>query len=145
MLSIVAQDDGIILIIVEMPVSQMTRILIVDDDNSIRDMLHNVLTDEGYATIQACNGRDGVELAAQLHPDLILMDIMMPVVDGATAIGQLRENPETRLIRVIAMSAGSVLHQRVDQLRADGVLAKPFDLDDLLANIEFQLRATVSA
>jgi DNA-binding response OmpR family regulator len=124
---------------------QMTKILIVDDDTTIRDMLDTVLSDEGYATYQAKNGRDGVELAERVHPELILMDIMMPVVDGATAIGQIRDNPRTRSIRVIAMSAGSTLLQRVDQLKADGVLAKPFDLDELLANIEFQLRDTVHA
>lgn len=123
----------------------MAKILIVDDDTTIREMLDTVLTDEGYATIQAGNGRDGVEMAQRLHPELILMDIMMPIVDGATAIGQLRENPSTRSIRVIAMSAGSTLLQRVDQLKADGVLAKPFDLDELLANIEFQLRDKVNA
>ncbi len=123
----------------------MAKILIVDDDTTIREMLDTVLTDEGYATIQAGNGRDGVDMAQRLHPELILMDIMMPVVDGATAIGQLRENPSTRSIRVIAMSAGSTLLQRVDQLKADGVLAKPFDLDELLANIEFQLRDKVNA
>ncbi len=130
---------------IEKPVGQMAKILIVDDDTTIRDMLDTVLSDEGYATFQAGNGRDGVELAERLHPELILMDIMMPIVDGATAIGQLRENPRTRSIRVIAMSAGSTLLQRVDHLQADGVLAKPFDLDELLANIEFQLRDTVHA
>ena len=123
----------------------MAKILIVDDDTTIRDMLDTVLSDEGYATFQAGNGKDGVELTERIHPELILMDIMMPVVDGATAIGQLRDNPRTRAIRVIAMSAGSTLLQRVDQLQADGVLAKPFDLDELLANIEFQLRDTVHA
>lgn len=123
---------------------RMARILIVDDDTTIRDMLETVLSDEGYATFKAGNGRDGVELAKQVRPELILMDIMMPVVDGATAIGQLRENPSTRSIRVIAMSAGSTLLQRVDQLKADGVLAKPFDLDELLAHIEFHLRDNVN-
>lgn len=123
----------------------MAKILIVDDDTTIRDMLDTVLSDEGYATYQAGNGQEGVKLAERVHPELILMDIMMPVVDGATAIGQLRENPRTRSIRVIAMSAGSTLLQRVDQLQADGVLAKPFDLDELLANIEFQLRDVAHA
>jgi DNA-binding response OmpR family regulator len=141
----VCEDVAHIVAILVESVVQMAKILIVDDDTTIRDMLDTVLSDEGYATYQAKNGRDGVELAEQVHPELILMDIMMPVVDGATAIGQLRDNPRTRSIRVIAMSAGSTLLQRVDQLQADGVLAKPFDLDELLANIEFQLRDTVHA
>jgi DNA-binding response OmpR family regulator len=118
----------------------MPTILIVDDDTTIRELLEAVLSDEGYATYQAGNGKVGIELAERHHPHLILMDIMMPVIDGATAISRLRENPETQSIRVIAMSAGSTLLQHVDQLQADGVLAKPFDLDELLANIEFQLR-----
>jgi DNA-binding response OmpR family regulator len=130
---------------IEKPVGHMTKILIVDDDTTIRDMLDTVLSEEGYATYQAGNGRDGVALAERVNPELILMDIMMPVCDGATAIGHLRENPRTRAIRVIAMSAGSTLLQRIDQLQADGVLAKPFDLDELLANIEFHLRDSVHA
>lgn len=123
----------------------MAKILIVDDDTTIRDMLDTVLKEEGYSTCQAVNGRDGIDKAERLHPQLILMDIMMPIVDGATAIGELRKNPLTRAIRVIAMSAGSTLLQRVDHLQADGVLSKPFDLDELLANIEFQLRDVVRA
>ncbi len=123
----------------------MATILIVDDDTTIRDMLDTVLREEGYATFQAVNGQDGIDLAQRVHPELILMDIMMPVIDGATAIGELRKDPRTRSIRVIAMSAGSTLLQRVDQLQADGVLSKPFDLDELLANIEFQLRDMVHA
>ncbi|MGH9175658.1 MAG: response regulator [Vicinamibacterales bacterium] len=123
----------------------MPRILIVDDDTTIREMLDAVLSDEGYLTFQAGNGRDGVELAHEFQPHLILMDIMMPVVDGAMAIGQLRRDPETRSIRVIAMSAGSTLLRNVDRLQADGVLAKPFDLEELLANVAFQLRDVMSA
>ena len=123
----------------------MASILIVDDDTTIREMLDAVLSDEGYATYQAGNGRAGVELAHQVRPHLILMDIMMPVVDGATAIGQLRQDPRTRSIRVIAMSAGSTLLRNVARLQADGVLAKPFDLEELLANVEFQLRDVMSA
>ncbi len=118
----------------------MSRVLIVDDDPAIRSMLVELLTDEGYETLVAGDGRTAVEIAQQRAPDVILMDLMLPVLDGGSAMRILKDNPETNSIRIIAMSAGANLRQQVNDLPADGVVSKPFDLDALLADVSIQLR-----
>lgn len=118
----------------------MDRILIVDDDPAIRNLLVELLTDEGYQTLEAVNGLEAVALAQGAVPDLILMDLMLPVLDGAVATQTLKGAAETGGIPIIAMSAGANLRLHADTLPADGVLAKPFDLDELLAEIAIQLR-----
>ena len=118
----------------------MARVLIVDDDPAIRNMLNELLTDEGYDTLTAANGQEAVDVARRRHPGLILMDLMLPVLDGASAIRMLKADPATRDIRVIAMSAGANLRLHADTLPADGALGKPFDLDTLLADVAIQLR-----
>jgi CheY-like chemotaxis protein len=118
----------------------VARILIVDDDPAIRNMLDELLRDEGYDTVLAADGLSAVDLARAEHPEVILMDLMLPVLDGAAATRALKSDPRTRAIRVIAMSAGTNLRQQADVLPADGVMGKPFDLDALLADIEIHLR-----
>jgi CheY-like chemotaxis protein len=103
-------------------------------------MLVELLTDEGYETLVAGDGRTAVEIAKQHAPDLILMDLMLPVLDGASATRQIKSSPETKTIRIIAMSAGANLRQQASELPADGVVSKPFDLDALLADVSIQLR-----
>jgi CheY-like chemotaxis protein len=121
----------------------MARILIVDDDLGIRALLAEILGTEGYEILQAANGAQAVELARAEQPDLILMDLMMPVLDGAEAMAILKRDPRTRDIRIIAMSAGRNLHHQVDDLLADSFLAKPFELDTLLADVALHLRAVI--
>jgi two-component system, cell cycle response regulator DivK len=113
----------------------VARVLIVDDDPAILSMLDELLQDEEYDTLLAADGQSAVEIAREQLPDLILMDLMLPVLDGATAIRILKENPQTRDIRIIAMSAGANLRLHVDQLPADSVIGKPFDLNTLLAGV----------
>ncbi len=116
------------------------RVLIVDDDPAIRSMLVELLTDEGYDTLVAGDGRTAVEIAGNDGPDVILMDLMLPVLDGASATRLIKSNPDTDWIRIIAMSAGANLRLQADDLPADGVVSKPFDLDALLADVSIQLR-----
>ncbi|MGA7669565.1 MAG: response regulator [Nitrolancea sp.] len=118
----------------------MSRVLIVDDDPAIRSMLVELLTDEGYETFVAGDGRTAIEIAQQRAPDVILMDLMLPVLDGGSATRMLKDDPKTNPIRIIAMSAGANLRQQVNELPADGVVSKPFDLDALLADVSIQLR-----
>ncbi|MDI3339146.1 MAG: response regulator [Sphaerobacter sp.] len=118
----------------------MTRILIVDDDPAIRTLLNELLREEGYTTFVAGDGQTAIEQARQTHPHLILMDLMLPVLDGASAIRVLKSDPRTSGIRIIAMSAGANLRQYADHLPADGVLGKPFDLDTLLAHVAINTR-----
>jgi CheY-like chemotaxis protein len=118
----------------------MSQILIVEDDPMIQDLLDEILQDEGFDTVVAADGQTGVELARADHPSLILMDIMLPVMDGAAAIRQLKADPATRTIPIIAMSAGATLVRHAEALPADDVLRKPFNLDVLLASVTMQLK-----
>jgi CheY-like chemotaxis protein len=117
-----------------------TRILVVDDDPTIRSVLEALLEDEGFAPAIASNGREALESVATSPPALVLMDIMMPVMDGVEAVRQLKSNPETATIPVIAMSAGFILRESISELLADSIISKPFDLDALIATIHANLR-----
>ena len=120
----------------------MLRVLIVEDEKPIRELLNDFLTDEGYNTLLAENGQRGVAIARVERPDLVLMDVMLPLLDGFSAMRALKEYPETQAIPVIVMSANSMLlHVEGDRL-AD-TIRKPFDLDELLQLI--QSRIGVSA
>ena len=111
------------------------RILVVDDQVEIRDVLGLLLAGEDIEVIAAEDGWEGLRLARERAPDLILMDIHMPVLDGVTATALLKRDPRTAHIPVIAMSAGRNLRRQSAGLSADGLLAKPFDVDELLAHV----------
>jgi len=116
-------------------------ILIVDDEVVIAEAVAAVLQDEGYRVATASNGREGLNLAAELRPDLVLVDMMMPVMDGEEMCRRLRENPATRDIPVVVMSA---VHRSLRDLPFDhaAFLPKPFDLDTLLDTIADALKGT---
>jgi CheY-like chemotaxis protein len=113
----------------------VARVLIVDDDPAILNMLDELLQDELYETLLATDGSEALTLARLEKPDLILMDLMLPVMDGAEAIRRLKRDPDTMKIHIIAMSAGANLRMHADQLPADSVIGKPFDLNTLLASV----------
>ena len=108
-------------------------------------MLDELLRDESYETLLAADGRTALAIARKEKPDLILMDLMLPVIDGATAIRELKQDPSTRSIHIIAMSAGANLRMHVDQLPADSVLGKPFDLNTLLAGVALHASPQISS
>src|SRR5690242_15470500 len=108
------------------------RILIVDDEPAVADLIEAVLLGEGYTVAIARDGAQGLLLAKEWSPDLILMDVMLPGVDGGTAIRRLKNDPTTADIPIVAMSAGRNIRQQSDELTdADAALAKPFDIDAL--------------
>lgn len=116
------------------------RVLVVDDEAAVADLIEAVLAGEGYTVAIARDGAQGLVLARDWKPDLILMDIMLPAVDGATAIHRLKNDPETADIPIVAMSAGRTIRTQSEELAlADAALAKPFDIDALLAQVAFQL------
>ena len=117
-----------------------SRILIVDDEPAVADLIEAVLVGEGYTVAIARDGAQGLLLARDWRPDLILMDVMLPGVDGGTAIRRLKSDPETAEIPIVAMSAGRTIRRQSEELSdADAALAKPFDIDALLAQVEFHL------
>jgi CheY-like chemotaxis protein len=117
-----------------------SRILIVDDEPAVADLIEAVLVGEGYTVAIARDGVQGLLLARDWRPDLILMDVMLPGVDGGTAIRRLKSDPQTADIPIVAMSAGRTIRRQSEELSdADAALAKPFDIDALLAQVEFHL------
>ena len=116
------------------------RILVVDDEPDVADLIEAVLKDEGYTVAIARDGAKGLMLAREWGPDLILMDVLLPGVDGATVIRRLKSEPETAAIPIVAMSAGRTIRTHTGELDvADGALAKPFDIEALLAQVAFHL------
>ncbi|MBN1870617.1 MAG: response regulator [Candidatus Omnitrophica bacterium] len=119
------------------------KILVVDDEKKIRELLEIRLSSEGYEVIQAKDGEEGVQKAKANLPDLILMDVMMPKMDGAEATKYLQEDPATKGIPVIFLTAIVTKEEEENQtlgLQLDSghyrFMAKPFDAQKLLAEIK---------
>jgi two-component system cell cycle response regulator DivK len=115
----------------------MPKILLVEDNEMNRDMLSRRLLRNGFEVIMAENGQEGVELAASENPDLILMDMSLPVLDGWTATQKLKADPSTARIPVIALTAHAMESDREKALAAgcDDFDTKPIELPRLLAKM----------
>ena len=111
-----------------------SRILVVDDEPQVVWMLQFSLEAEGYQTLSARDGRSALAEVREHHPRVVLLDIMMPVMDGWAFLEELQEIPEHERPRVIVVSARSSLRDRAKaaELGADAFVAKPFNVDDLL-------------
>jgi DNA-binding response OmpR family regulator len=119
-----------------------SKILIVDDEPFNVDYLEQELADLGYETISATNGQQALEYVAAEAPDLILLDVMMPVMDGFTVCRLLKAQEETRLIPIVVMTALDAKADRIAgiQAGADDFLTKPVDETELVARIETALK-----
>jgi two-component system, cell cycle response regulator DivK len=120
----------------------MPKILLVEDNEMNRDMLSRRLQRRGYEVVLAVDGQEGVALAQAEAPDLILMDMSLPVMDGWEATRQLKAASKTIAIPVIALTAHAMSGDREKAMEAgcDDYDAKPIDLPRLLAKIEALLR-----
>ncbi|HEY9080982.1 response regulator [Magnetovibrio sp.] len=116
----------------------MTTLLLVEDNDLNRDMLSRRLEKMGYEVLLAVNGQEGVEMTRALAPDLILMDINMPVLDGWEAVHLLKSAPETSAIPVIALTAHAMMSDRekADEVGFDDYATKPVDFPALVHMIE---------
>jgi two-component system phosphate regulon response regulator PhoB len=112
----------------------VTTILIVDDEQPVRSILAELLQDAGYLTHEAANGAQALALVAGRRPDLIISDIMMPLLSGVELVRQLKARDDTRAIPIILLSAAG--RWVGDLSSADGYLPKPFDIVELEALIE---------
>jgi CheY-like chemotaxis protein len=111
-----------------------SRVLVVDDEPQILWMLQFTLEAEGYQILAAADGRTALDEVRQHHPSVVLLDIMMPVMDGWAFLEELQTIPATERPRVIVVSARSSRRDRAKaaELGADAFVAKPFSVDDLL-------------
>lgn len=117
----------------------LPRILVVDDDSKITSLLRRSLTYEGYRVEVARNGREGLELAEDYQPDLVVLDLMMPVMDGWEMCRHLRQKSD---VPILMLSARDEVADRVKGLNqgADDYLPKPFALEEMLARVRALLR-----
>ncbi len=111
----------------------MTTILVVEDDQDIRFLLSETVSDLGYDVLEAADGGAGFRRAIEEHPDVILLDVMMPVMDGFQVLEKLKEHAQTYPMPVIMVSARG---QEQDMMRAMrggawGFVIKPWNQDDL--------------
>jgi two-component system cell cycle response regulator DivK len=116
----------------------MARILLVEDNEMIRDMLSERLTRKGYQVQMATDGAQGLALACAERPELILMDMSLPVMDGWQAARELKNGIETRAIPIIALTAHAISGDREKTLTAgcDDYATKPVDFPQLLNKIQ---------
>jgi CheY-like chemotaxis protein len=119
-------------------------ILVAEDHLDSRDALRALLEAFGYRVAEAVNGRQAVKLAVEQLPDLILMDIMMPELDGIQAMRELRLNPVTRLTPIIAVSAMEGAQHLALQAGANDFVRKPIDIRGLVAKVHNWLRVPLA-
>ncbi|HXD97094.1 MAG TPA: response regulator [Candidatus Acidoferrum sp.] len=114
------------------------RILIVEDNEQNRKLVRDVLAFKGYEVIEAETGEEGLRLARDRHPSLIMMDIRLPGIDGVETLRQLRAEEATRDIPVMALTASVMTadQQRITQAGFDACQAKPISVKDFMATVE---------
>lgn len=124
----------------------MARILLVEDNEDNRDMLSRRLVRKGYEVLTALDGEQGVALTRAENPDLVLMDMSLPQMDGWEATRQLKSDPQTQRIPVIALTAHAMSGDREKALAAgcDDYDVKPVELSRLLAKMEALLSTEVN-
>lgn len=126
----------------------LRKILLIDDEPDIREVASLTLETMGdYQVFEAPNGYDGAAIAAAVLPDVILLDVMMPEIDGPSTLALLREAESTRAIPVIFMTAKmqAADRKRLSSLGAQGIISKPFDPMGLAGEIDEILSGVVSA
>jgi two-component system cell cycle response regulator DivK len=113
-------------------------ILIIEDNEKNRRLVRDVLQFKGYQTIETESGEEGVELARTRQPALVLMDIQLPGIDGITALKRLRDDPATRGMRVMAVTASAMTQDRQTILAAgfDGYQSKPINVKAFLEAVQ---------
>ena len=115
----------------------MSLILIVEDNEKNMKLVRDVLQVKGYATLEAGTAEDGIRLANEQKPDLVLMDIQLPGMNGIEALGVLRADPATAKIPVIAVTASVMQQDRklITEAGFDAYIGKPINLKEFLATV----------
>ena len=122
----------------------MTKILVVDDDVAINELIKINLELQGYEVVQAFNGVEGFAKAKQDEPALVILDVMMPEVDGYTVARRIRQSGEISDVPIIMLTALSELNNKVEgfDIGVDDYLTKPFEIDELIVRVRALLKRT---
>jgi DNA-binding NarL/FixJ family response regulator len=114
------------------------QLLLVDDEPGLREAVQAYLEDSGFTVDVASNAREGLDLARQKLPDLVITDIMMPQVDGYQFLKQLREEPQFKTLPIVFLTARGMTADRIQGYNAgcDAYISKPFDPDELVAVVK---------
>ena len=122
----------------------MTKILVVDDDTAINELIKVNLELAGYNGIQAYDGTKGFALVKQEIPSLVILDVMMPEVDGFTVAQRIRQNEETKNIPILMLTALSQINDKVNgfNIGVDDYLVKPFEMEELQVRVRALLKRT---
>ncbi len=117
--------------------SERKKVLIIDDSSSVRDIVRNVISTEGYRLIEAENGQEGINILKHTKPDLILLDIVMPEMDGFKVLENLKSNPETKDIPVVMLTVKTQKEavEKAVNLGCNAYIAKPFISSTLMKKI----------
>jgi len=117
-------------------------VLVADDDPDILSIVSMSLETQGYTVYKATNGREAVDLAKEHHPDLVLMDMMMPIVSGYEAVGELKADATTKDITIVGLSAKAMATdmERATDVGIDGYITKPFRVAQVLRVVESYLQ-----
>lgn len=120
----------------------MNKILVIDDDKAINELIKINLELQGYKVITALEGIKGYAIAKQELPNLIILDIMMPEVDGYTVAKRIRENPSTKNIPILMLTALNMLQNKIKgfDIGIDDYLVKPFEMEELKARVRALLK-----
>jgi CheY-like chemotaxis protein len=124
------------------PPRRAVSVLVIDDDDDIRDSLSDVLGEIGYSVATAVHGQHALELLREVRPQVILLDLNMPIMSGIEFRAAQRLDPVLRRIPTIIMTAVDRMPDRVEDLAAEEILPKPFQLPDLLALLGLYLDRT---
>jgi two-component system chemotaxis response regulator CheY len=117
---------------------ELQRVLVIDDDDDLADALREVIRDFGYSVAVARHGADALELVKHLAPNVILLDLNMPFMDGWSFVSQYRRGGKTGA-RIVLVTAHADAPDIATRLGADGFIAKPFAVDDLIMVLAEQL------
>jgi CheY-like chemotaxis protein len=120
-------------------VTKLLTILIADDNPFSRELMRELLEASGHVIIEAVNGRNAIELIRQNQPDLVFLDLQMPLQDGFSVIRELRDDARFRGLTVVAVTASAMLGERERALTAgfDSYIAKPIELCDIEQQVEW--------
>lgn len=131
----------------EKPAQPAQKILVVEDEKSLGDILEARLTEEGFSVMRAENGKQGLELASTFHPDIVLLDLLMPVMDGKEMLRKLREIPSCKNIPVIVLTnAGEIENIRDTQFFSDAIeflIKSNVSMDEIVEKIKTHSLARV--